>query len=202
MFVQTIRGKVSDPAAVRPVVDRWMTNLGPTATGWLGSTSGITDDNQLFVLVRFESEEAARANSDKPEQGAWWAEMETLFDGEPIFHDSTDVVEESVGDRDSAGFVQVILGKTTDMDRSRELMNTDLPARAEGRPDILGSISIGYGDGQYAYAIYFTSEAEAREGEKKEMPPEVKAVMDELMSLGAGEPEYLDLKTLWLDSPK
>ena len=98
----------------------------------LPRNSGITDDNQLFVLVRFESEEAARANSDKPEQGEWWAEMETLFDGEPIFHDSTDVVEESVGDRDSAGFVQVILGKTTDIDRSRELMNSDLPLDIQG----------------------------------------------------------------------
>jgi hypothetical protein len=202
VFVQTFRGRVFDPVAVRPVIDRWMTELGPTATGWLGSTSGITDDHQVFVLVRFESEEAARANSDKPEQGQWWAEMAKLFDGEPAFHDSTDVLEESVGDRDSAGFVQVILGKTSDIKRSRELMNADLPGRADGRPDILGSISIGYDNGEYAYVVYFTSEGEAREGEKKELPPEVKAVMDELMSLGVGQPEFLDLRTLWIDSPK
>ena len=56
MFAQIIRGKVSDPSAVRPVVDRWMTELGPTAKGWLGSTSGVTDDKEVFVLVRFESE--------------------------------------------------------------------------------------------------------------------------------------------------
>ena len=98
MFAQIIRGKVSDPDAVRPVVDRWMNELGPTATGWLGSTSGATDDGQLFVLVRFESEEAARANSDKPEQGAWWAEMEKLFDGEATFQDSNDVQVDTSGD--------------------------------------------------------------------------------------------------------
>src|SRR6476620_6015827 len=108
MFVQTIRGKVSDPAAVRPIVDRWMNDLGPSATGWLGSTSGITDDNQLFVLVRFESDEAARANSDKPEQGEWWAEREKLFDGEPSFQDSNDVQVDTSGDPDVAGFVQVM----------------------------------------------------------------------------------------------
>ena len=107
MFAQIIRGKVSDPNAVRPVVDRWMKELGPIAKGWLGSTSGITDDNEVFVLVRFESEEAARANSDKPEQGAWWAEMEKVFDGEATFRDSNDVEIEAVGDLDSAGFVQV-----------------------------------------------------------------------------------------------
>jgi hypothetical protein len=85
VFVQIIRGKVSDPGTVRPVVDRWMKELGPTAEGWLGSTGGVTDDNELFVLVRFESEDAARANSDKPEQGRWWAEMEKLLDGEATF---------------------------------------------------------------------------------------------------------------------
>jgi hypothetical protein len=97
VFAQIIRGKVNDPSAVRPVVDRWMKELGPTANGWLGSTSGITDDNELFVLVRFESEEAARANSDKPEQGAWWADMEKVFDGEPTFRDSNNVIVPSAG---------------------------------------------------------------------------------------------------------
>ena len=109
MFAQIIRGKVTDPWAVRPVVDRWMKELGPTATGWLGSTSGVTDDNEVFVLARFESEEAARANSDKPEQGEWWAEMEKLFDGEPRFQDSTNVLVEATGDLDSAKFVHVTL---------------------------------------------------------------------------------------------
>ena len=33
VFAQIIRGKVADPDAVRPVVDRWMTELGPSATG-------------------------------------------------------------------------------------------------------------------------------------------------------------------------
>jgi len=28
-----------------------MTNLGPSADGWLGSASGIIDDNQLVVRV-------------------------------------------------------------------------------------------------------------------------------------------------------
>ena len=113
MFAQIIRGKVSDPAAVRPVVERWMTELGPTAKGWLGSTSGITDDNEVFVLVRFESAEAARANSDRPEQGAWWAEMEKLFDGEPTFQDSNDVQLDTSGDPDAAGFVQVMTGQVS-----------------------------------------------------------------------------------------
>ena len=60
VFAQTIRGKTFDPWAVRPLVDRWMKELAPGAIGWLGTTSGVTDDNELFVLVRFESENDAR----------------------------------------------------------------------------------------------------------------------------------------------
>ena len=201
MFAQIIRGKVSDPSAVRPVVDRWMTEMGPTAKGWLGSTSGVTDDNEVFVLVRFESEEAARANSDRPEQGAWWAEMEKLFDGQPTFQDSNDVQVDTSGDPDAAGFVQVMTGQVTDPDRAKQLMAAQ-PDMRTLRPDILGSVSVGHEDGKWTMVIYFTSEAEAREGEAKQMPPEALKAMEEMQSLSVGQPEFLDLKTPWLDSPK
>lgn len=200
MFAQIIRGKVSDPNAVRPVVDRWMKELGP-ANGWLGSTSGITDDNEVFVLVRFESEEAARANSDRPEQGQWWAEMEKLFDGEPTFQDSSDVQVDTSGDPNAAGFVQVMTGQVTDADRVRQLM-AQQPDMRQLRPDILGSVTVNHDDGKWSMVIYFTSEAEARKGEAKEMPPEAVKVMEEMQSLSVGPPEFLDLKTPWLDSPK
>ena len=202
MFAQIIRGKVSDPNAVRPVVDRWMKELGPTAKGWLGSTSGITDDNEVFVLVRFESEEAARANSDKPEQGAWWAEMEKVFDGEATFRDSNDVEIEAVGDLDSAGFVQVIVAKSKDLDRSKALTSSLRDGRIALRPDVLGTVAVSFGGGEFAYAMYFTSEQEARAAEQRERPAEVQATMAEIMSLAVGVPEYLNLKTVWLDSPE
>ena len=186
---------------VRPAVDRWMTELGPTAKGWLGSTSGVTDDNQVFVLVRFESEEAARANSDRPEQGVWWAEMEKVFDGQPTFQDSNDVQVDTSGDPDAAGFVQVMTGQVTDPDRAKQLMAAQ-PDMRTLRPDILGSVSVGHEDGKWTMVIYFTSEADAREGEVKEMPPEALKAMEEMQALSVGQPEFLDLKTLWLDSPK
>ena len=55
MFVQVIQGRVSDKDKVREVLERWTTELGPTAKGWLGSTGGVTDDGRLIALVRFES---------------------------------------------------------------------------------------------------------------------------------------------------
>ena len=39
---------------------------------------GMCDDGTFVALARFESAEAARRNSDRPEQGEWWAECEPL----------------------------------------------------------------------------------------------------------------------------
>ena len=202
MFAQIIRGKVSDPDAVRPVVDRWMTELGPSATGWLGCTSGIADDRRLFVLVRFESEEAAKANSDKPEQGRWWAEMEKLLDGEATFQDSAAVYVDTRGDLDSAGFVQVMDAQTSDLERSRQLMAETQEARVALRPDILGQVVVGHDDGKFTVVIYFVNEEAARRGERQEVPAELQNAMQEMMALGVGMPEFLDLRMPWLDSPR
>jgi hypothetical protein len=69
------------------------------------------------------------------------------------------------------------------------------------RPDILGTVWAGSEDGNWTMTIYFTSEADAREGEQKEPPPELAATMEELTSLDAGEIRYLDLRDPWLTSP-
>lgn len=61
------------------------------------------------------------------------------------------------------------------------------------RPDILGTLMADHQDGEWSMAIYFRSEAEAREGEQKEPPPELKEVMDELDSLTVGEQKFFDL---------
>lgn len=201
MFAQTIRGKVSRPDAVRRLVDRWTYELGPTATGWLGSTSGVTDDSQLFVLVRFESEEAARANSGRPEQGEWWAEMEKLIDGNAVIEDSNDVFVETFGDLDSAGFVQITLGESRDVERAKALLTDNVDIRRAFRTEMLGTVGVTYSGGRYAMAIYYTSEAEAREREVSQFPPTFYPMFKEAMALRVGNPEYLDLKTPWLDSP-
>ena len=79
MFVQVIQGHVSDAAAVKAQLDRWVAELAPSASGWLGSTAGVTDDGHLVALARFESADAAQRNSDRPEQSAWWEETAKLF---------------------------------------------------------------------------------------------------------------------------
>ena len=201
MFVQVIQGRVSDAAAVQAHLDKWVAELAPGATGWLGSTGGVTDDGQVIALVRFESEEAAQANSERPEQGAWFEGMAALYDGEPTFHNSTSVEVDTPGDPSQAGFVQVMQGRTSNAERASELMAQNPDELAAARPDILGSVYLTHEDDGWTMAIYFTSEAEAREGEQKEMPPEMAAVMEELNSLAIGETSFFDLKDPWMNAP-
>ncbi|HEX2373242.1 MAG TPA: hypothetical protein VHO93_04610 [Actinomycetota bacterium] len=202
MFVQVIQGQVADAGKARAALERWAQEVAPGAEGWLGSTAGVTEDGRFIALARFESEEAARRNSDRPEQDRWWAETSRLFSGEATFKDSSDVTLDLVGEPDDAGFVQFIQGRGSDPDRARELMAEDSPEWAGFRPDILGSVAVGHEGGAYTMAIYFTSEAEAREGERKELPPALQAQMEEMAALSVGEPEFFDLKEPWLYSPR
>ena len=161
VFVQVIQGQVTDAGKVRAALDRWAQELAPGATGWLGSTAGVTEDGRFIALARFESEEAARRNSDRPEQDRWWAETAKLFTGEASFKDSSDVTVDVTGDPDAAGFVQVMQGRGSDPERARELMSQDSAAWAAFRPDVVGSVAVGHEGGAYTMAMYFTSEAEA-----------------------------------------
>ena len=171
MFAQVIKGKVSDPEAVKTATERWVKELGPSADGWLGSTGGTTDDGRYVTVVRFESEEAARRNSDRPEQGRWWAETEKLFDGGATFQDSSDVTLDLQGDPDTAGFVQIMQGRGTDPERAKELMSKDADKWAAFRPDVIGSVTVGHDDGAYTMVLYFTSEAEARRANARRYRP-------------------------------
>jgi len=202
MFVQVIQGKTSKVDQLRAAVDTWHRDVASGATGWLGSTAGVTDDGRFIVLARFESEAAARRNSDRPEQDRWWSETSRLLDGDATFRDSTDITVDLSGDPDRAGFVQVIQGRSSDPERAKELMSQDSDEWAEFRPETLGTVAVNHEAGAYTVAIYFTSEAEAREGERKEPPREIAAQMEEMRKLDIGEPEFFDLREPWLHSPQ
>ena len=199
MFVQVIQGRVKDPEAARRQIDRWKEELRPGATGWLGATAGVSADNEYIAAVRFESEEAARANSDRPEQGAWAEEMSKLFEGEATFHDCPEVDLMLGGGSDDAGFVQVIQGRTSDQERLRTLGQELGDALRQSRPDVLGGLIAWHGDGGFTQVVYFTSESEARKGESQEPAEEDRARLDELMGL-MSDLRYVDLTNPWLES--
>ena len=201
MFVQVINAHVSDAAAVKALGERWYAELAPGATGWLGSTAGVTADDELVLLARFESADAAQRNSDRPEQGEWWSEAEQQFTDEPTFRNYDDVIEVGGGGSDDAGFVQVMFGKTSDPAREREITKEFDPVDTGFRPDILGGIACIDDDGTFTQAFYFTSEAEARAGEKEEVPEAMRESFEESMSR-TSDLRYLDLTDPWLYSPR
>jgi hypothetical protein len=205
MFIQIIQGHVTDPAAVRECFEQWRRDLGPDAVGWLGGTAGFTADDTLFACVCFESVQAARRNSERPEQHQWWMETAKYFSGEVSFHDCERVEVFPEGDLDftrRAGFVQVMQGRLRDPDRVCSLMHRMEGDMPEWRPDLLGAVlAMHPAEDAYTQFTYFTSEAEARKSEGREPPAKLKGVMDELLALEVGEPAYFDLREHWTDGP-
>jgi hypothetical protein len=196
MFVQVIQGKIKDPDLLSRQLDRWRQEIKPGAKGYLGSTSGITADGTSIAVVRFESEANARANSDRPEQGAWWNETEKAFAGAPTFTESSDVDLLFGGGSNDAKFVQVMQGKAKDASAFRAWQRDHEDQLKKLRPDLLGGIDAYQPDGRFTSVAYFTSESEARKNEKAmgEDP-----MMGEYVSHIDGEMTFLDLTTPDID---
>jgi hypothetical protein len=199
MFIQVIEGRAGDAAVLRQSMDRWRADLMPGATGYLGTTAGVTGDGTFIALARFESAAAATANSERPEQGEWWAEMSRGFDGEVSFVDCDDVRELAGGGSDDAGFVQIISGHSSDVARMHDVMLSHADDMQAARPEIIGGLLLDCGDDRYIDALYFTSESAAREGEAKEIPADVRAEFEQVMG-SRSDVRYYDLHDPILNS--
>jgi hypothetical protein len=199
MFMQIIQGRVTDPGAAREMMDRWQRDLKPRADGYLGSTHGFTDDGTLVSMVRFESAEAARRNSARAEQAAWWHEMERCFAGPVTFHDCADVTLLLGGGSDEAGFVQVIQATVRDRDRLHALAEQSQDVVAKVRPDVLGATIAIDDAGFFTQTIAFTSEQQARVAEQQQPPAEAAQLLEEEMAL-LDDVRYLDLHQPWFGS--
>jgi hypothetical protein len=200
MFVQVIRARVRDPEAARRQMERWEQELKPEAKGFLGSTGGIADDGAVVFVARFESEDAARRNSDRPEQGRWWEELSKAFDGDATFSETTNVDMVAGGGSDDAGFVQVIEGRAKDVERLRELLSQEEQWLRSHRPDLLGTFIAWHSDGTFTQVAYFTSEEEARAGERLSgVPEDAREQLEEWRAL-TDDVAYTDLRDPWLTS--
>jgi len=196
MFVQFIRGRAADPAGLRRCMDDWERDLRAGAAGYLGSTSGITSDGEFVALARFESPEAAASNSGRPDQDAWWASMVACLAESPTVKDTDRVDMLFDNGCDRAQFVQVMEGSGDEAvlrDLDRRFLEIALPHR----PDLLGGYRAYFADGSFVDVAYFTSEADARAAESKEMPPEVQGLFSELARV-APEMQYHDIAEPWL----
>ena len=190
MFVQIVEGRTSKAKAFIEQGERWQTDVRPKATGFLGVTAGVTDDGRTIAVVRFEDEAAARATEQVPEQSAWAEAMQALYDGPPTFTESSDTTVWMGGGSNDAGFVQVM--KSTGVDRAQvEKMDEVFEPHTHLRPDILGGLRVWTAPDACIDVAYFTTEAEARNGEQAEMPEELRSQMEGFE--GLGQTEYFDL---------
>jgi hypothetical protein len=196
MFIQVIQGRCNDAERLKGQMDRWESDLRGGASGWLGTTAGVTDDGTFVAVARFESRELAEQNSKRPEQDAWWRETEGCFDGDVTFRDYDDAMEWLGGGSDDAGFVQVMQGRVGDAEAFRKFSLQPMEGLSEMRPEIIGGTVAIADDGDFTQTIYFTSEAEAREGEKKEMPEDAQREMQQAMG-EMSDLTYLDLRQPW-----
>ena len=193
MFIQVIRGRTGDADGLRKRHEAWIAELKPGATGYLGSTGGVAADGTFVVLARFESAETAKRNSDRPEQGQWWAETEKLLD-DVTFTDSSEVDLLLDGGSNDAGFVQVMAGRATDKGKVKAWETEHADDLQRLRPDVLGATTIWDGD-RFIQATYFRSEAEAREGEQKVSGDPILAEWQSLVE----DMTFIDLEEPMLD---
>lgn len=197
MFVQVFSGRVADGAALHRQFERWATDVRPEAVGFLGSTAGITTKGLFVALVRFESEQSARANSERPEQAAWWDETERCFDGPVAFRESDDLDLLGKGGSDNASFVQVIEGQTSNRARFMELERQIEKGFINERPDFIGSMLVWWPEGTWLEVAYFSSEAETRAAEQRGLSNDLTELFSEWQALAAPS-SYRDLSEPWL----
>jgi hypothetical protein len=197
MFVQIIEGRAADVDGMRMLMKRWIDELRPGAAGFVGTTAGVAPDGRSIAVVRFDSADAAKANSERPEQGDWWEQMEACYDGDVSFVESDDVSTFMGGGSNDAGFVQVMKihdADRTAVDRLDALFEEHAPTL---RPDIVGGLRVWTGPGSSYDVTYFSNEADARAGESKPMPPEFAEVAGDFETMMANT-EFIDLPDPWL----
>jgi hypothetical protein len=201
MFIQVIQGRATNPPGIRRDLGRWQRQLAADADGWLGSTTGITDDGWSITVVHFASEAQARRNRDRPEQREWWRDASQHL-ARIAVHDAPKVHSYRDGGSDQAGFVQVIQGHTEDMERMVRLGRNQEEVLARDAPHILGMTVAEHADrpGDFTQIVYFTSEQDARRFEQEPPAEAEEPVLEQLRSLMTDSRSF-DLRDPQLLSP-
>jgi hypothetical protein len=199
MFIQVIQGRATNPPGIRRDLGRWRRLLAADADGWLGSTTGITEDGWSITVVRFASEAQARRNRDRPEQREWWRDASQHL-ARVVSHDAPKVHTYRDGGSDQAGFVQVIQGHSDDLERMASLARDQDEVLAREAPHILGVTVAEHADrpGDFTQILYFTSEQDARRFEQEPLTDadepaqeERRGLMTNLRSFDLREPQML-----------
>lgn len=186
-FVQVIEAPVADAEQVRAVYHRWFDELAPDAEGWLTATAGITDDGEFVAVVQFASEEAARRNSQREAQDAWWNELSGHLAGEARFHESDEVAAFGENRSDDAGFVHLVRGRAVGLAGVTALVAEHEHHHIhEHHLPVLGGMLATHGEERFTELVYYPSADEVRDADGR-LPDEsvtmVERVADDLLEV-------------------
>jgi hypothetical protein len=201
MFIQIIQGRATNPPGIRRDLGRWQRQLAADADGWLGTTTGITEDGWSITVVRFASEAQARHNRDRPEQREWWRDASQHL-ARIAVHDAPKVHTYRDGGSDQAGFVQVVQGHSDDLERMASLGRDQDDSQARDAPYVLGMTVAEHADrpGDFTQILYFTSEQDARRLEQERSAEDDEPALKELRNLMTDSRSF-DLRDPQLLSP-
>ena len=167
MFVQVMEGRVNDVEGLRAQIDEWRTELAPGATGFLGTTAGVTADGGFIAVVRFESEGRPGPTATGPSRASGGRRPAANFDGDVTFTDCPEVDTFGAGGSDDAGFVQVIKGRGDRAARARRRRDWTTSSGAPA-PTSSAASWRGRATARSSRPCTSRSEAEARANEKAE----------------------------------
>jgi hypothetical protein len=201
MFIQVIQGRATNPPGIRRDLGRWQRQLAADADGWLGSTTGITEDGWSITVVRFASQAQARRNSDRPEHREWWRDASQHL-ARVAVHDASKVHTYRDGGTDQAGFVQVLQGHSDDVEGMASLRRDQEEVLARRAPQILGMTLAEHADwpGDFTQIMYFTSEPDARRFEQEPPSEAGEPVLERLRGLMTNSRSF-DLRDPQMLSP-
>ena len=191
MFTRVIHGNAgSNGDEIRAALDARHAGLRREA-GYLGSTSGVSDDGTVFAVEVYSDAKAAKAAGDP--------EMTGLF-SEPPQIVQCGTVETYMSDRDVAntGFVQIeVFRGVRDLEEFRAVAK-GFDNLAHLRPDLLWVLCSFTDDGTVYAANHFTSEGDARAAEAGEPPAEVIELIQRWGAIMNGV-DYIDLRAPHVD---
>ena len=83
--------------AVMDLFDKWEREQKPKAKGFIRSiiVASNDDPDELTSVARFDSTENYTANSNRPEQGAWFRELRSNLAADPEWFNGTVIRETS-----------------------------------------------------------------------------------------------------------
>ena len=200
MFIRILRGQAFDGAATRAELGRWHRELGAGDAGWQRLTAGVGDGGELVLVLRFDTEAAARRDRERPELAAWQAQAERHLAGPGRWYDCPVVHTMKAGDSAEAGFVRVVQGRLADPVRLAAMRAEVERTLRDRAPHVLGVTVAEHADGTgFTELTYLTSERETRAADRQ-MPVEMAVQLGTVRSYVEGL-EEVELRSPVLAGP-